>query len=409
MRFLKFFLHVLCLVAFVLPFFSCHDSDDSVDDNVLEVGDTALRTVLVYMMAENSLSDYASSDLNEMLAGVSSLPDDCHLLAFVDDIRKPRILRFHKKENRSVCDTVYLFEQDFYSTDTACFRLVLDWVLEEYPAKGLGLVMWSHGSGWLRDANRIRNKSIGIDNGENKYYNISSYAHSMEIEEMACVLQSLPINTDFILFDACFMQSIEVAYALRRSADWLLASPAELPADGAPYNKIVEGLFTFPFNPKEVLMQYKSAYSDFAGVVLSAVKLDAVSDLAYVTASVIPAYFTSTDNIYDSKIFSYLPGGYFSKSISYPSYYDMNCIMSAQLPNDVYILWKEVFDKVVPYKIFSNGWYSGINASFYAVDSSLCGGCSMYVPFDLSLYLQFNSDFRTTEWYSDAGWGSAGW
>ena len=37
-------------------------------------------------------------------------------------------------------------------------------------------------------------------------------------------------ESEFILFDACLMSSIEVLYDLRDKAKYVIASPAELPA-----------------------------------------------------------------------------------------------------------------------------------------------------------------------------------
>ena len=47
----------------------------------------------------------------------------------------------------------------------------------------------------------------------------------------------------FIMFDACFMMSIEVAYAVRNYADYYMGCPTENPGPGAPYNKVVPYMF----------------------------------------------------------------------------------------------------------------------------------------------------------------------
>ena len=382
---------------------------DDISRPVLERGDSASRTVLVYIMAENKLAGNVNSDLYEMKRGLYALPDDCYLLAFVDDLDKPYICRFYKsKLGVSACDTVYKFQNDFYSTDSAKFKEVLSWVLCEYPSRHLGLVMWSHGSGWLYDARKVR--SIGVDNGKNVYGDILSTSKCMEVEELAYVLEDIPVKTDFVLFDACFMQCVEVAYAMRKSTDWLLGSPAELPADGAPYDKIVSSMFSFPFDAKGFIEQYKAGYPENDGVVLSAVNCLAVDKLAEITSMVVPAYFTRGLQVDDSKVFSYLPGGNFSDIMEYPEYSDMNGQMMLRLPNDVYLLWKEAFDAAVPYKVASRKWWSGFPPyDFYPVDFLQYGGLSMYVPRDKVAYSSLNANFRKTEWYLATEWGSAGW
>ncbi len=386
----------------------CKEADDAGDGgvSVLERGDSAARTVLVYIMGENTLAYNVAYDLYEMKRGVSSMPDNCYLLAFVDDMSKPYICRFYQnKSGEAVCDTVCSFQEDFYSTDTIKFKEVLSWVLQEFPSEHFGLVMWSHGTGWLYDARR----SIGVDNGKNVYGDILSSSQWMEVEELADVLKNLPVKTDFVLFDACFMQCVEVAYAMRESADWLIGSPAELPANGAPYDKIMPYMFSFPFDAKGMIESYKDGYPEVSGVLLSAVNCRAVERFTEVSAMFIPSYFSHDLQIDDSDVFSYLPGGYFSSVIEYPEYSDMNGQMMLRLPNDAYLLWKEAFDAVVPYKVASRKWYSGIKAANYVVDNLQYGGLSMYVPCNESRYSALNAGFGKTEWYRAAGWSGAGW
>ena len=51
----------------------------------------------------------------------------------------------------------------------------------------------------------------------------------MEIDDLA---KGLPDDLfDFILFDACYMASVECTYELRNKAEYILASPTETMAD----------------------------------------------------------------------------------------------------------------------------------------------------------------------------------
>ena len=410
MRFLKSFFLLLLGFFVLLSAVGCKESDDEGGGDVvsLQPGDSAARTVLVYIMGENTLSGNVRSDLNEMVRGAYSIPDSCYLLAFVDDMRLPYICRIYKDVNGvAVRDTVLKYSEDFYSTDTARFREVVTWVLDEYPSDNFGLVLWSHGSGWVYDVNRTR--SIGVDDGYHKYENGSYTSKWMEVEELAAVLESLPVKNDFVLYDACFMQCVEAAYTMRNAAEWLVGSPAELPGNGAPYDKIMSSLFSFPFNADSLIYQYKSGYPEYYGVVLSAIKTSALERLAEVTADVVPAYFSRSYIVNDST-FSYLPGG--SSNGIYPEYCDMNAQMELRLPVELYTMWKMAFDEAVPYKVASKRWMSAIKnplGEYYNVDQLRYGGVSMFVPRDWAEYFRFNSDFRKTEWYTVAGWDVTGW
>ena len=412
MNFLKYILLLSLLFGTTTIFTGCKsdETDSGIDDDivvdVLESGDTAARTVLVYIMAENNLDYYAGLDLAEMRHSISDVPDSCYFLAFVDGLSNPYICRFYRNgKGVEKCDTVYSFDNDFNSTDTLHFNRVLDWVTAEYPSKSLGLVMWSHGSGWTRKLGSTR--SIGADNNKNSGSDVSY--RSMEIEDFTAAIGRLPMKPEYILFDACFMQSVEVAYELRNSAEWLVGSAAELPANGAPYDRIMAELFAFPFNPDALLQKYSKGYSSYIGVLLSAIKCSAMDELADATAAFVPAYFSSDSMCGYDSVFSYLPDGYFSWSEVYPDYFDMNAVMSLRLPADAYTEWKIALDEAVPFSVASDKWLSGIKQNYYRTDKSQYCGLSMYVPRKESRYSGLNADFRTTAWYMYTGWENAGW
>lgn len=404
----KFYMF-LCL-AFVQAIFSCRDTLDLppvIDDVPV---DTARSMTLVYMMAENSLSGFADKDIREIKQGALNVPDDCHMIVFVDDRNQPRILRIYNKKGSALCDTVQVFEDDFCSSDTSSMRMVFDWIYDKFPAKKLNLVMWSHGSGWIRNSRPSpMQRSIGVDNGANSYSNTSTRV--IEIDELAALLCDFPMKVELLMFDACFMQSVEVAYALRKSADWILASPAEIPGDGAPYDRIMEALFSVPLNVDEVMNQYYNAYeNEQSGVLLSLVRCEAMDDLANVTSYYIPQVFAHSNDIGYSSIFSYLPNGYFDgTSLYYPDYADINSAMKSNLTDSEYLEWKKFLDRAVPYKVASASWYSLPHRRFYQVDKEVYCGLSMYIPRNNSLFETYNDDFTGTEWYEAAGWSLTGW
>ena len=82
---------------------------------------------------------------------------------------------------------------------------------------------------------RAGTRWVGQDkgNGDNR----------MNISEFVEILKSAP-HFDFILFDACFMQAVEVAYELRDYTDYCIGSPTEIPGPGASYDAVVPAMFS---------------------------------------------------------------------------------------------------------------------------------------------------------------------
>jgi hypothetical protein len=211
------------------------------------------------------------------------------------------------------------------------------------------------------------------------------------------------------MFDACFMQCAEVCYALRGAAEWIIASPAEIPGDGALYSTLVQCFFNSD-GPEDIMDSYIRAYEDeSAGAVLSAVRTSAMQNLADVTYSYVIKYFNSGKKRDYIDVFSYLPGGKYNGSPVYPSYYDMNAVMKKYLTADEYAHWRGALDGAVTYVASSPKWYSAVCGRVVEFNDSVAVGISLYMPQDYSRNEKFNSDFRSTEWYSAAGWQAAGW
>ena len=380
-----------------------------VKPDVVEKGCTARKTLLVYMMAENSLNYYASLDVDEILQAVPSIPRDCRLFVYVDDSSFPQLTQYYRMTSGETgCSRFQPFNTDVCSSDTAALGTVLDFILKDYPTETLDLIMWSHGDGWLRGPlNSAPQRSIGIDNGKNSSSN--KVTETIEVEELAALLEALPTKVDRLMFDACFMQCVESAYALRNAAEWIIASPAEIPGDGALYSTLVPDFFNSD-GPEDIMDSYIKAYeAEPAGAVLSAVHTGYMQNLADATYAYVIKYFNSEKKREYTDVFSYLPGGRYNGSPAYPSYFDMNVVMKKYLTADEYIGWREVFDSAVAYVASSAKWYSAVCGRVIGYEMSVGGGMSMYMPQHYSRNEKFNSDFKTTEWYSAAGWRQAGW
>ena len=380
-----------------------------VKPDVVGKGCTARKTLLVYMMAENSLNYYASLDVDEILQAVPSIPRDCRLFVYVDDSSFPQLTQYYRMTSGETgCSRFQPFNTDVCSSDTAALGTVLDFILKDYPTETLDLIMWSHGDGWLRGPlNSAPQRSIGIDNGKNSSSN--KVTETIEVEELAALLEALPTKVDRLMFDACFMQCVESAYALRNAAEWIIASPAEIPGDGALYSTLVPDFFNSD-GPEDIMDSYIKAYeAEPAGAVLSAVHTGYMQNLADATYAYVIKYFNSEKKREYTDVFSYLPGGRYNGSPAYPSYFDMNVVMKKYLTADEYTGWREVFDSAVAYVASSAKWYSAACGRVIGYDMSVGGGMSMYMPQHYSRNEKFNSDFKTTEWYSAAGWQQAGW
>ena len=82
----------------------------------------------------------------------------------------------------------------------------------------------------------------------------------METDEL---ITDISGHFNFSMFDACFMGAVEVLYGLRDYADYFIASPAEILANGFPYDKIVPWLWGDEEDLKRVCAEYFNYYNTY--------------------------------------------------------------------------------------------------------------------------------------------------
>ena len=418
---------VMLAIVAMTGFSSCCGDDDEPLPWTLG---KAERTVMVYMAAENNLSSlgYLQSDLLELIEGSRQLTDKQRLLVFIDSLGNnkqmgfPRVVELHGGKSY----TVKQYGEDFYSSDPARFREILQTMTHAAEADSYGLVLWGHASGWLVDKDSVveeaslARRSYGQDWGSDGNLGGEKY---MNISQMARALETLP-HLDYIFADCCNMQCIEVAYELRHATDYLIGSPAEIPGSGAPYRKMVPRLFqndtTFY---KGIIDTYYDYYKEYyAGdaylsgysLPLSVIDTRQLDSLLSATRDILPLFVPSYPQslgLMQSHIAFYL-------YMNTPLMYDMRAMMRYYTTGDVLSKWDEAFNKAVPYRRMSKKWYSmpsGQKEAFgsFIMDDDAYGCVSMFVPLNTQYYsngtYRMNHTYKNYAWHQKLCWDRFGW
>lgn len=190
-------------------------------------------TVLVYMAADNSLAQWADSDLVEMESVGSSSN-----VAVIVQVDKPSIgarrLLIGQGSSQELHDLGII---DMCDWQTLANFLV--WGISSYPAERYFVVLWDHGTGWLPGPRQSfgsdwsSGNELGIANGDLR--RALQTAYNATDERINC-----------FAFDACLMQQIEVAYEIKGYATVLLAPQTIWPLPGFQYDGILEELTADP-------------------------------------------------------------------------------------------------------------------------------------------------------------------
>lgn len=194
------------LPSLILMFvsFSC-GSDDSTEKVQVE------KTCVVYVVADNNLSRFAYNLFHEIEQIQNS--KNTNVIVLFDSKDGTKLYRLNDKILNLVKDYGV---QD--ATSTEFIRRSLQNIKQEFPAKEYGIVFWSHATAWLPGTADQSTRSFGQDKGR-----------ECDIIQMA---NALPFYFDYIIFDACYMASLEVFYEFQHHARYMLASPVIVPNEG---------------------------------------------------------------------------------------------------------------------------------------------------------------------------------
>lgn len=207
---------------------------------------------------------------------------------------------------------------------------------------------------------------------------------------------ALPISFDFIWFDCCLMGNAETLYEYRSKASTIVASPNEILAYGAPYEKIVPYLFEGDYDggAKSFFYHYSSNNTDLcSGSVMTAAATIAVYDPSKLEdlATVIAAQtercggyptVTSTTGIQTM--------GY--SSAYQKQFFDLVDAIDYLFDNEAVEAVEAALDELISYK--------AATSSFGSVAMNTYCGISIYVPKTTDQNTYYNS----LSWTQAVGW-----
>jgi hypothetical protein len=323
-------------------------------------------------------------------------------MIYIDDGTTPRLIELQKQNGKVVEKVIKTYPaRNSVGIDETKEVLADAFDPAKYPAKNYGLVYWSHGDGWFPAAGSTR--WVGAD-GSNE----------MNITDLSQILASGP-HLDFLMFDACFMSSVEVAYELRDYTDYIIGSPTEIPGPGAKYDVVVPALFANTDAAAAVAAAYYEPYAATydgginntndnwtGGVSTCMMATKELDNLAAATRQLVAGatYQSSIRNTvfdYDKYSSAFTRG--------HLGYYDLQGLMQAlAVDNDAYNTWLQAFHAARPYWEATSMNFSAAVGMF---SMNGANGISCYIPTGKDNAI--DQAYRDCSWYVAAGLSQLGW
>ena len=398
---------------------------------------------IVYSMGYNDLDNFLRDDINELLTSpLMTNPRDVMLIfshlanhykgeyySRWDEPTKPTLTKICRNIDGSIRrDTLKIWPDTRIGVDSQMVNEVLSYTKENFDAERYGILMSSHGSGWcpsgyLSNPSKFENNySYSDDDPDETYrlqaeppllynlarpdeipvksmgaHNLSKYESiEMNIQDLAA---AFPFKMDYIIFDACFMGAVEVAYELRNVTDILIASQTEILGDGMDYKTMAS--YIYPMGGPDLkgfsqrFFDYYNAQSgQFRSATISMIDCTQLEELASVCKDLFNNYRTNLQQLQNNRT---SVQKYFRNSQSnHQWFYDLGDIINrCSLAPEDQARFNQTLEKTISYKAATPVFMS----SFHITTHS---GLSMYLPFTTGRdYL--NNFYKSLEWNKATG------
>ncbi|HEY8543251.1 MAG TPA: clostripain-related cysteine peptidase [Pseudothermotoga sp.] len=286
--------------------------------------------IFLWLASDNNLDDQVMGDLEEM----TNAAQDVSLIILWDSSNQSKDGIYVMTED----STIIRIEEtgEINSGDGNLLRYYTE-KFSKIDSNYKAIIIWNHGLAWY-DLNVYKTKGISYDDQSKDFLTIQE------------ITDNVTGNWDVLGMDACLMGSIEVIYALKDVADYILASAHNIPGTGWNYSFTRSISQSTPLEMCEKIVDsYRDFYSNFPNISL------AVYETKYISSAIdLFNEFLSTTN---TKLQKNFWTTYSSSYCLYDLGEVLESLQATQVLND--------FSQVVVYKYLSNSKPESLATSIF--------------------------------------------
>lgn len=352
----------------------------------------ASRTVLIYAVASNNLEDDLLLDQFEMIQaapGVAGLGKDARLLLYCVPSQSATMATLSelKQDAAGVWNfqEIKSYDRNTFSTDPVRMREVLSDLRTKAPAENYGLILWSHGTGWIPNFSD-HNVPVGMQRsyGMDKYQGVTDYC---DIDQLASAIPDRMF--DYIWFDLCYMMGVEVVYQLRNKCDFIAGYPTEDWSTGMNYETTLPMLVAHNPDLKSAGKAFFDFYNDQKmAVTVTVLKTNGLERLARAAAAIY-AEGTRPDSALGLQNYSRLKTPLYDFGQFTKLYLDKEDSGAADLEAE----FDEALNEITVYAGCSNKNFNGTSNAF---DPMKYSGLSCHFPGSVSDNME--TYYRSLDW-----------
>lgn len=233
MKYIQLFL----LTSFCLLVFSCSKDDP--------MPLKTEQTVFMYLPWSTDLTSYFYTNVSHLKSAIKKgiLKNERVVVYFATSPTEATLYELVYENGNCVEKLLKDYVDPAFTTANGITEILND-VKAYSPTNRYAMIIGCHGMGWL-PVNGVSSRIAGQKmhweyEGAplTRYFGGRTSEYQTDITTLAKGIIGAGLKMEYILFDDCYLSTIEVAYDLKEAADYLIACPTEIMAFGMPYAEI---------------------------------------------------------------------------------------------------------------------------------------------------------------------------
>lgn len=342
----------MCSAFLVFGVSSC-SSDDGGEPHV----EPARQTVLMFFPWSTNLKTAFQRNVDDFSKVLvrRGLKGERVVVCMATSANTASLYELTVNNGKCVADTLLRYRNRSFTSAASMASMFQD-VKIIAPAEKYGMIVGCHGLSWLPVDNTPKSRRLkrhyDVTSGlQTRYFGGLTADSEIETAALAEALSEAGMKMEYILFDVCYMSSIEVAYELKDVTRYIIGSPTEVMSYGFPYGKCGEYLLgdvDYKNVADNFISYYNLSSSPFATVaVTDCSQLDALAAIVKQINNGVGERQVSLDEV--QPMDGYRPTLFFD----FADYIRLKCADAALLD-----AFNRQLDLVVPYKGNTARYYS---------------------------------------------------
>ena len=355
------------------------------------------RTIFMYLPWSTNLTSYFYNNISDMEEAMKEKGAQGERVIVFLSTSSSEAQMFEITLDNGSCKRSVLkeYQEPLFTTISGLTDIIND-MKTFAPAQSYSMIIGCHGMGWLpvNDSESRASRTFKYhweykNVPQTRFFGGLSPEYQTDITTLAKSIANNGLFMEYILFDDCYMSSLEVAYELRNVTNYMIACPTEIMAFGMPYSTI--GKYLLSENPDygaicEAFYQFYSSYEYPYGT-LAVTSCRELDHLASVMKRINERHhFDSHKEALIQRMDGYSP-------IIFYDYGDYVRVLCGK-DTDMFRNFSAILNRVIPYKTHTEKYYS---ASRGIIPISSYSGITTSEPSSNTKTMHY----KRTAWYID--------